>query len=63
MTVLNYKCSCCGYSKQAKEKVMPNKEAKSRKREKNKKNTQLNRMGRTANQVKKRRLKDSKRSN
>ena len=38
---------------------MPNKAAKFRKRERIKKNAQLNRLGRTANQVKKRRLKDA----
>ena len=37
---------------------MPNKAAKNRKRNRLKLNAQLNRLGRTANQVKKRRKKD-----
>jgi hypothetical protein len=39
---------------------MPNKESKNRKRNRIKLNAQLNRLGRTANQVRKRRLKDAK---
>jgi len=39
---------------------MPNKAAKNRKRNRLKLNAQLQRLGRTANQVKKRRLKDAK---
>jgi hypothetical protein len=39
---------------------MPNKESKNRKRNRIKLNVQLNRLGRTANQVRKRRLKDAK---
>jgi|14BtaG_2_1085337.scaffolds.fasta_scaffold29350_4 hypothetical protein len=39
---------------------MPNKEAKNRKRNRLKLNAQLSRLGRTSNQVKKRRLKDAK---
>tara|TARA_R110002051_G_scaffold287729_1_gene350487 strand:- start:1842 stop:1976 length:135 start_codon:yes stop_codon:yes gene_type:complete len=42
---------------------MPNRKAKARKREKIKKNAQLSRLGRTANQVKKRRLKDAQKNN
>ena len=41
---------------------MPNKEAKNRKRNRLKLNAQLQRLGRTANQVKKRRLKDAKKT-
>tara|TARA_B100001142_G_C14226503_1_gene613690 strand:- start:840 stop:971 length:132 start_codon:yes stop_codon:yes gene_type:complete len=41
---------------------MPNKEAKARKRARIKENARLNRDGRTANQVKKRRLKNAKKS-
>jgi|TARA_R110002074_G_scaffold146644_2_gene296306 hypothetical protein len=42
---------------------MPNRKAKARKRERIKKNAQLSRLGRTANQVKKRRQKDAKKEN
>ena len=41
---------------------MPNKEAKNRKRNRLKLNAQLQRLGRTANQVKKRRQKDAKKA-
>lgn len=39
---------------------MPNKKAKARKRARIKLNAQLNKLGRTSNQVKKRRLKNAK---
>jgi hypothetical protein len=42
---------------------MPNRKAKARKREKIKKNAQLSWLGRTSNQVKKRRQKNAKKEN